>query len=112
MAEPFAVEVPLVNPNEPEAIVVDVIVSDGKEVSEGEVLCVLETSKSVEDMYAPASGYVVGLDAKLGTTVTAGNVLCYIAPDPDWTRQRPKHRLLTSTSRNRRWRWPKSWVSI
>jgi sugar O-acyltransferase (sialic acid O-acetyltransferase NeuD family) len=85
MAEPFAVEVPLVNPNEPEAIVVDVIVSDGKEVSEGEVLCVLETSKSVEDMYAPASGYVVGLDAKLGTTVTAGNVLCYIAPDPDWT---------------------------
>jgi sugar O-acyltransferase (sialic acid O-acetyltransferase NeuD family) len=28
---------------------------------------------------------VVGLAAKLGTTVTAGNVLCYIAADPDWT---------------------------
>jgi sugar O-acyltransferase (sialic acid O-acetyltransferase NeuD family) len=84
MAEPFAVEVPLVNPNEPEAMVVDVAVADGKQISEGDLLCALETSKSVEDVYSPTSGYVIGLASKLGTTVTAGNVLCYIGPDPDW----------------------------
>jgi sugar O-acyltransferase (sialic acid O-acetyltransferase NeuD family) len=84
MAEPFAVEVPLLNPNEPEAMVVEVAIADGEPISEGDLLCVLETSKSVEDVYAPASGYVIGLASTLGTTVTAGNVLCYIAPDPDW----------------------------
>jgi sugar O-acyltransferase (sialic acid O-acetyltransferase NeuD family) len=84
MAEPFAVEVPLVNPNEPEAMVVDIAVADGEQISEGDVLCSLETSKSVEDVYAPASGYVIGLASRIGTTVTAGNVLCYIGTDPDW----------------------------
>jgi sugar O-acyltransferase (sialic acid O-acetyltransferase NeuD family) len=85
MAEPFVVEVPLVNPNEPEAMVVEVTVPDGGQVAEDDVLCVLETSKSAEDVFAPASGYVVGLSAKLGMTVTAGDVLCYIAPDPTWS---------------------------
>jgi sugar O-acyltransferase (sialic acid O-acetyltransferase NeuD family) len=85
MAEPFAVEVPLVNPNEPEAMVVDIAIGDGEQVSEGDLLCALETSKSVEDVYSPASGYVIGLASKIGTKVNAGDVLCYIGPDPEWT---------------------------
>jgi sugar O-acyltransferase (sialic acid O-acetyltransferase NeuD family) len=85
MADHVVVEVPLVNPNEPEAMVVDVAVSDGARVAEGDLLCALETSKSVEDVYAEFSGYVFGLAAKLGTTVTAGGVLCYIADDPSWS---------------------------
>lgn len=85
MADHVVVEVPLVNPNEPEAMVVDVAVSDGARVAEGDLLCALETSKSVEDVYAEASGFVFGLAAKLGTTVTAGGVLCYLADDADWS---------------------------
>lgn len=84
MDDHFVVEVPLVNPNEPDAMVVDVAVADGVEVVEGDLLCALETSKSVEDVYAEASGFVFGLAAKLGSTVTAGATLCYIAADPDW----------------------------
>ena len=85
MADHLVVEVPLVNPNEPEAMVVDVATADGDRVSEGDVLCSLETSKSVEDVYAAAAGYVFGLSSKLGTSVTAGDVLCYIAVDADWS---------------------------
>jgi sugar O-acyltransferase (sialic acid O-acetyltransferase NeuD family) len=85
MAEPIVVEVPLVNPNEPDALVVDVALPEGGHVSAGDVLCSLETSKSVEDVYAEVSGYVFGLAAKLGSSVTAGNVLCYLSEDPQWT---------------------------
>lgn len=85
MADHFVVKVPLVNPNEPEAMVVSVVVADGDRVGEGDVLCALETSKSVEDVYAEVSGFVFGLAAKLGTTVSAGGVLCFIADDRDWS---------------------------
>ncbi|MET0697819.1 MAG: NeuD/PglB/VioB family sugar acetyltransferase [Acidimicrobiia bacterium] len=85
MADPVVVEVPLVNPNEPDALVVDVAFPEGGYVSAGDVLCSLETSKSVEDVYAEVSGYVFGLAAKLGSSVTAGNVLCYLSEDPQWT---------------------------
>ena len=85
MADPVVVEVPLVNPNEPDALVVDVAFPEGGHVSAGDVLCSLETSKSVEDVYAEVSGYVFGLAAKLGSSVTAGNVLCYLSEDPQWT---------------------------
>jgi sugar O-acyltransferase (sialic acid O-acetyltransferase NeuD family) len=85
MADPVVVEVPLVNPNEPDALVVDVALPEGGHVAAGDVLCSLETSKSVEDVYAEVSGYVFGLSAKLGSTVTAGNVLCYLSEDPQWT---------------------------
>lgn len=84
MADHVVVEVPLVNPNEPEAMVVDVAIADGARVNEGDLLCALETSKSVEDVYAEVSGYVFGLAAKLGRTVAAGDVLCYLAEQPDW----------------------------
>ncbi len=85
MADPVVVEVPLVNPNEPDALVVDVALPEGGHASAGDVLCSLETSKSVEDVYADVSGYVFGLAAKLGSMVTAGNVLCYLSDDPQWT---------------------------
>jgi sugar O-acyltransferase (sialic acid O-acetyltransferase NeuD family) len=84
MADPIVVEVPLVNPNEPDAMVVDVAVAEGGHVSEGDVLCSLETSKSVEDVYAEAAGFVFGLAAKLGTMVSAGGILCYLSDDPDF----------------------------
>jgi sugar O-acyltransferase (sialic acid O-acetyltransferase NeuD family) len=84
MGDPVAVEVPLVNPNEPEAMVVELNVADGDHISQGQVICSLETSKSVEDVVAEAPGYVAGLTAKLGSMVTAGDLLCYLASDPEW----------------------------
>lgn len=82
MAHP--VLVPLLNPNEPEATVVELRVGEGDEIGVGDVICTLETTKSTEDLEAVASGFVVGLSARVGSTVRAGELLCHIAPTPDW----------------------------
>lgn len=84
MADHVVVEVPLVNPNETDAMVVEVAVTDGDQVRAGDLLCALETSKSVEEVYSEHAGFVFGLASKLGTMVSAGGVLCYIADDPTW----------------------------
>ena len=83
MANP--VTIPLLNPNEPEALLVDLFVSEGQLVAEGDPLCSLETTKSSTQLTAQAGGYVTGLRLLKGQSVTAGELLCYLAPTPDWT---------------------------
>lgn len=82
MANP--VTVPLINPNEPEAVIVQVYVADGDKVKQGDVLCTLETTKATNDLVSEHSGYIVGLRYKAGDTVIAGETLAYIAENPDW----------------------------
>ncbi len=48
--------VPTINNNDTHALLVEWCVADGAEVSEGEVVAVLETSKSTFDFEAPGSG--------------------------------------------------------
>ena len=79
------VPVPLLNPNEPEAVIAVLHVADGQSVHVGDVLCELETTKSVEEVNATAAGWVVGLGGQQGDVVRAGELLCWIAPEPDWT---------------------------
>ncbi|MBN1538085.1 MAG: NeuD/PglB/VioB family sugar acetyltransferase [Anaerolineales bacterium] len=79
----YAVKVPLVNPNEPVALLASLHVSNGQKISKGDVLCTLETTKSVLDMVAERAGYIVGLTVNAGENVGAGNDLCFIAPSPD-----------------------------
>ena len=84
MPEPVAVLVPLLNPNEPEAQVVTVLVKDGQAVSQGDSLCTLETTKSAADILAESDGYVSGLHISPGQTVRSGEILCYLAESPEW----------------------------
>lgn len=81
---PEAVLIPLLNPNEPEAQLAALHVSEGQRVTKGELLCTLETTKSAADLAAESEGFVAGLRAAVGDTLRAGEVLCYLAPDPDW----------------------------
>jgi sugar O-acyltransferase (sialic acid O-acetyltransferase NeuD family) len=74
----------MLNPNEPEAILAALRVSEGQHVSQGEVLCTLETTKSTADLEAEADGYIVGLRFSQGQTARAGELLCYLADSPDW----------------------------
>lgn len=85
MPDPQVVNIPLVDANEPGAVAVALMVADGDEVAVGDVLCSLETSKSIEDVIAEVSGFVAGLAIELGATVYAGDLLCYLASDPAWT---------------------------
>lgn len=85
MSDPVEVLIPLLNPNEPEAVLAGLHVANGQQVSPGDLLCTLETTKSAADVQAESGGYVAGLRFETGQTVRAGERLCYLAPDPDWS---------------------------
>ena len=84
MAEPTPVQVPLLNPNEPEAMVVELFVANGDQVEAGQRLAAVETTKSAVELEAPAAGYVAGLSAKAGQSLRAGQVLLWLADERDW----------------------------
>lgn len=56
--------------------VVKVAVSDGDEVSEGDVIVVVEAMKMEQPLTAHKAGTVSGLSVKVGESVTAGSVVC------------------------------------
>jgi sugar O-acyltransferase (sialic acid O-acetyltransferase NeuD family) len=78
------VTIPLLNPNEPDALLAALHVQEGQYVAAGDLLCTLETTKSAADLPAEQGGYVVGLHSLAGQTVHAGEALCYLAEAPDW----------------------------
>lgn len=82
---PTPVNIPLLNPNEPEALLVALYVQEGQQVAQGNPLCTLETTKSTADLPAETSGYVSGLRLEKGQSVRAGELFCYLAETPGWT---------------------------
>jgi acetyltransferase EpsM len=80
-----AVLFPLLNANEPEAMLVEIHVSAGQHVAAGDLLFTLETTKSTADVAAEGPGFVVGLRASRGQTVRAGDIFGYLAETADWT---------------------------
>jgi acetyltransferase EpsM len=81
---PAQVIIPLLNPNEPEALLAALHVTEGQLVALGEPLCTLETTKSTAELNAETGGFVVGLRFSQGQTVRAGDHICYLAESPDW----------------------------
>jgi acetyltransferase EpsM len=90
MNTPFAVQFPLINPNEPEAMLAAVHVQEGQQVRRGDALCTLETTKSAADTLAEIDGYVAGLQHATGDSVSAGEIFCYLAEEPGWTPPEPE----------------------
>jgi acetyl-CoA/propionyl-CoA carboxylase biotin carboxyl carrier protein len=58
--------------------IVKVAVEEGRRVELGELVVVLEAMKMEQPLNAHRAGTVVGLTAEVGSTVTAGTVLCEI----------------------------------
>jgi acetyl-CoA/propionyl-CoA carboxylase, biotin carboxylase, biotin carboxyl carrier protein len=56
--------------------IVKVSVEEGQEVSEGDVIVVLEAMKMEQPLKAHKAGTVTGLQAEVGATVTNGAVIC------------------------------------
>jgi acetyltransferase EpsM len=79
MTEPFAVLIPLVNPNEAEALLSALYILEGQLLQKGDLIAELETTKSNAELLAEQSGYVRGLRATQGDTLRAGERLCYLA---------------------------------
>ena len=78
------ISIPLINPNEPEALLIELFVIEGQLVEEGEPLCTLETTKSMQEIVAQQAGYIIGLRYTKGDTVKAGDILAHLSEDPDW----------------------------
>jgi hypothetical protein len=76
--------IPLLNANEPEALLSSLVIQNGQTIAKGDLLCSIETTKSTAEILAEQDGCVIGLTAKEGSTVMAGDILCYLAESPDW----------------------------
>jgi sugar O-acyltransferase (sialic acid O-acetyltransferase NeuD family) len=82
---PVTVLYPLLNPNETEAMLAAVHVSEGQRVAADDLLFTLETTKSTADVTAEADGFIAGLHAVTGETVSAGDIFCYLSETEEWT---------------------------
>jgi acetyltransferase EpsM len=85
MADPYPIIIPLINPNEPGALLASLNVTPGQHVCIGDRLCTLETTKSTIELIAEADGFFVGSAHEAGETVQAGVILGYLADSPDWS---------------------------
>jgi acetyltransferase EpsM len=77
------IRIPLLNPNETEALLASVEMEEGQSVEAGQVLALIETTKSTGEVLAETGGYLVGLRFEPGTSLQAGEVLAYIGATPD-----------------------------
>ena len=82
MPKLIPIKTPRLNPNEAEALFVSLEVSEGDPIEKGQVVAVIETTKSTGEVEANNSGYLVGLRYKAGDTVRAGETLAYIGDSP------------------------------
>ena len=85
MTQSIPITIPLLNPNEPGALLAAIHVTSGQHVQPGDKLCTLETTKSTTEITAEIEGFVVGLDYIAGETIQAGTILCFLADSPDWS---------------------------
>ena len=83
MQELFIVPVPLLNTNEADALLANLAVKEGQFVKAGELLAVLETTKTTGELTAERDGYVLGLMNQEGDTLRAGERFCYLSANPD-----------------------------
>jgi acetyl-CoA/propionyl-CoA carboxylase biotin carboxyl carrier protein len=58
--------------------IVKVAVEDGQQVTEGDVIVVIEAMKMEQPLKAHRSGIVTGLTAAVGDSLTSGGVVCEI----------------------------------
>jgi acetyl-CoA/propionyl-CoA carboxylase biotin carboxyl carrier protein len=58
--------------------IIKVVVDDGQQVAEGDVVVVLEAMKMEQPLTAHKAGTVTGLAAEVGATVSNGAVICTI----------------------------------
>lgn len=72
------IEIPLVNPNEPEVQVIAVGVESYSEIASGDLVCTVETSKATVDVESELEGWTGSVGVSVGERATAGDVVCEV----------------------------------
>jgi acetyl-CoA/propionyl-CoA carboxylase biotin carboxyl carrier protein len=65
-------------PSPMQGTIVKVAVEEGQQVTEGDLIVVLEAMKMEQPLNAHRSGTVIGLKAEVGSSVSSGAVICEI----------------------------------
>lgn len=78
-----SVVVPMLNANEDELTVVDVCVKEGDQVANGQLLFVVESTKTTSDVLNTAAGYVRNIAFRNGDLAAVGATLCVIVDRAD-----------------------------
>lgn len=76
------IKVPLINTNEPEALVADWLVEPWAKVNVNDPICTIETTKSTFDIEADVEGYIYPIIEE-GIYAKVGSILGYIFPSDD-----------------------------
>lgn len=78
-----AIKIPLLNANEPEALLASIEIGEGEAVETGDLVAIVETTKTTGEIRAERSGYLVGFRFQQGSSLQAGQILAYIGDAPD-----------------------------
>ena len=65
--------------------IVSIAINEGQQVSEGDVVMILEAMKMQNEIHAPLSGTVSAVNCKPGDSVEANSPLVVITPEEDKT---------------------------
>lgn len=81
MNQVHSILLPRIGTNDDAAVLMEWLKPSGASVQRGEILCIVETSKTVFEVEAAANGYLYPL-AGVGDEVTVGGTLALISPEP------------------------------
>lgn len=84
MTNPKEIRYPLLNPNEPDAMLTSINIKEGQQVKSGDLLYTLETTKAATDIESENSGYILGIQEKPGSSISVGDLFAYLSDDPNW----------------------------
>lgn len=90
MDQAQVVAMPLLNPNEPEAMITMLAVENGDRVEAGDTLAAVETTKATAEIQAEIDGFVAGLTVKVGESLSAGEPLLWLAQSESWQPPAPE----------------------
>lgn len=88
-------KIPLLNANEDEVVLASLYVTDRQRINQGDLLAVVESTKTTAEILAERDGFIVGLMAKEGMSFKNGQVWAYFSDDenafdpdlPPWSAQ-------------------------
>jgi sugar O-acyltransferase (sialic acid O-acetyltransferase NeuD family) len=72
------IEIPLVNPNEPEVQVIAVAIEPYARIAKGDRVCTVETSKATVDVESDYEGWVGEVEVAVDDRATAGDLVCEV----------------------------------
>jgi len=93
------VNVPSLGVNDSNATIVEWSIDDKKRISKGEVIAVLETTKSAFDIEATVDGYLIQL-FKEGDEISAGQVISLVVEDGELIDQAKKEYIETKKDKH------------